>query len=172
MRMSESKSAEARAFAVKAHGDQKYGTQPYSVHLDAVAELVADYGEEAKVVAYLHDVVEDTDVTVDEIRTRFGERVAFCVCLLSDEPGVNRRERKARTNEKLTAIPSEYELVLVVKAADRLANLRESVKGADGSKLEMYRREHDAFREAVYRDILCCAFWDEMDAILAGTTAP
>src|SRR5262249_47188021 len=109
--------ARARAFAVAAHGDQKYGDLSYSVHLDAVAELLASFGELAQVVGYLHDVVEDTSVPLEVVRREFGDRVAAYVALVTDEPGVNRRERKTKTNAKLAAVVGEDSLALVVKSA-------------------------------------------------------
>lgn len=161
---------EARVFAVRAHGEQKYGESdlPYSHHLDAVAKLLEPYGDEAMIVGYLHDVAEDTDVHLTTIRTVFGERVACLVSLVTDEEGPNRRERKAKTNAKLAAVGKEDELALIVKAADRLANLRESAKNQGGSKLVMYRREHPEFYKAVYRPGLCDVFWREMIMILDG----
>ena len=156
----------ARSFAIAAHGDQKYGDHPYSFHLDAVAELLAAFGEQAQIVGYLHDVVEDTDVPIQTVRQEFGDRVADCVALVTDETGANRKERKARTNAKLAAVSGEKELALIVKTADRLANLRMSALGGAESKLDMYRREHPAFREAVYRPGLCDELWREMSRIL------
>lgn len=156
----------ARAFAVAAHGEQKYGEQPYVVHLDAVAALLTPFGEEAQTLGYLHDVLEDTVTTSEELRREFGDCITHLVGLLTDEPGVNRKERKARTNAKLADVAGDSELALVVKAADRLANLRESAQTTAGSKLKMYAREHAAFRQAVYRPGLCDEFWREMDAIL------
>ena len=156
----------ARDFAIAAHGDQRYGVNPYSVHLDAVTEIVSPYGEDAQVIAYLHDVVEDTPVKIDVIREQFGDKIAACVSLLTDEPGVNRKERKARTNAKLQAVSTEMNLALVVKAADRLANLRASAESSDASKLQMYRREHAPFREAVFRPGLCDELWNEMDRLV------
>ena len=87
----------ARSYAIQMHGDQKYGVHPYVHHLDAVVALLRPYGEQAQVVGFLHDVVEDTDATVADIAERFGTLVAGCVALLSDAPGANRKERKART---------------------------------------------------------------------------
>jgi (p)ppGpp synthase/HD superfamily hydrolase len=159
--------AQARLFAVEAHGEQRYGNQPYVVHLDAVAELLTPFGEQAQVVGYLHDVVEDTPVSIDIVRLEFGEQVATCVALVTDEQGPNRRERKAKTNAKLTQVSDENSLALIVKAADRLANLRTSTGGNNDSKLEMYRGEHVAFREAVYRPGLCDDLWQEMDRVLS-----
>jgi hypothetical protein len=164
----ESGVALARAFALAAHGDQRYGSLPYSHHLDAVAALLAPYGEQAQVVGYLHDTVEDTETMVTEIRDRFGPEIAECVSLVTDEHGANRRERKAKTNAKLAATSNQT--ALIVKAADRLANLQASVQTQANDKLQMYRREHDAFRQAVYRSGLCDELWDQIDDIIGRRT--
>jgi (p)ppGpp synthase/HD superfamily hydrolase len=154
----------ARDFALDAHGGQRYGDQPYAVHLDAVAALLAPYGDVTQTVGYLHDVVEDTAVTLDAVRGAFGDHIAECVALVTDATGANRAERKARTNAKLAKVEGELRRALVVKAADRLANLRMSSGG--GAKLEMYRGEHAAFREAAFRAGLCDELWGEMERIL------
>ena len=157
----------ARAFAVEAHGEQRYGDGPYVVHLDAVADLLEPYGTDAQIVGYLHDVVEDTAITAERIHDEFGERVVQCVQLVTDEPGPNRQARKARTNAKLSKVSGELGLALIVKAADRLANLRMSARGRSGSKLGMYRGEHAAFRAAALRPGLCDGLWKEMEQILS-----
>ncbi|OWK36732.1 HD domain-containing protein [Fimbriiglobus ruber] len=157
----------AREFAVSAHGDQRYGDRPYADHLDAVAALLAPYGEQAQAIGYLHDVVEDTATSLEDVRREFGDDVAAIVGIVTDEPGANRRDRKARTNAKLSAVASGKELALVVKAADRLANLRESAAGGPASKLGMYRREHPEFQAAAHRPGLCDELWREMDRILS-----
>lgn len=156
----------ARAFAIAAHGEQKYGDQPYAVHLDAVAGLVTRYGEEAVAVAYLHDAVEDTSATIEDIESNFGARVAACVSLLTDEAGATRKERKAKTHAKLAAATGESELALIVKAADRLANVRACSAGPRKDLWKMYQSEHQAFREAVYREQLCDPIWQELDSLL------
>ncbi|MDS4016392.1 MAG: HD domain-containing protein [Candidatus Accumulibacter sp.] len=162
---------EARAFALAAHGDQRYGSRPYVVHLDAVAELLAPYGNEAQVIAYLHDVVEDTAVTEGEVRARFGAPIADCVALLTDAPGATRAERKAATYSRLARVNGEGELALLVKVADRLANVRACQRddGQHARRLrEVYRDEYPAFRQAAYRPGLCEPFWAELDRLLAG----
>lgn len=160
-------SQQARAFAVAAHGAQRYGGHPYSHHLDAVATLVEPYGDEAVVVAYLHDTVEDTAITLAEIAQRFGPQVAACVALLTDEPGASRKERKAKTYAKLATAQGSLELALLVKAADRLANVRACVADCKLDLLHIYRSEQAAFRKAAYRPHLCEPLWAELDALLA-----
>ncbi|HQY88025.1 MAG TPA: GNAT family N-acetyltransferase [Tepidisphaeraceae bacterium] len=157
----------ARAFAIAAHGEQKYGDQPYVVHLAAVAEFCRSYGEVAQTIAYLHDVVEDTAVSLDRVREEFGEHVAQCVALVTDSPGANRAERKLHTNAKLAKVTGELQTALIVKAADRLANLRMSARSGGEAKLAMYRAEHEAFRDAAFRAGLCDELWSEMTQVLA-----
>lgn len=163
----ETRTQAARDFAIKAHGAQQYGPHPYSYHLDAVAALVAQFGEDFEIVAYLHDTVEDTATTLDEIEATFGSKIAECVSILTDETGENRKARKAKTNAKLAATTNI--LALTVKAADRLANLLECQRDTSGGKLQMYRREHSAFREAAYRDRLCDDLWSRIDSIILET---
>jgi len=66
----------ARQYAIDKHSDQRYGELPYSVHLDAVASIASKYDEVAAVVAYLHDVVEDTGTTLRDVEKEFGSWVA------------------------------------------------------------------------------------------------
>lgn len=160
--------ARARAFAIDAHGDQKYGNDPYVFHLDAVANACKSYGETAQVIAYLHDVVEDTPVTLDRVREEFGEHVAQCVALVTDAPNANRAERKKLTNEKLSKVTGELQTALIVKAADRAANIWSSIRDGMESMLKMYRNEHAAFRQAAFRPGLCDELWNQMEQMLEG----
>lgn len=59
--------AAARAFTVAAHGQQRYGAQPFVVHLDEVASLLQPFGQAAQIAGYPHDVVEDTPVQPSDI---------------------------------------------------------------------------------------------------------
>jgi guanosine-3',5'-bis(diphosphate) 3'-pyrophosphohydrolase len=158
---------QARAFAIAAHADQKYGDHPYSFHLDAVAKLAAPYGEEAVVIAYLHDTAEDTQATIAEIEGKFGPKVAACVSLLTDEPGANRKERKAKTYAKLASVQGSNEIALLVKAADRLANVRACVQDRKKSLWQLYRSEQAAFKNSAYRSGQCEPLWAELESLLS-----
>ena len=157
----------ARKFAIERHGVQKYGDYPYSFHLDAVANIASEYGDEAITIAYLHDVVEDTQTTIDEIETEFGRLISQCVHVLTDEPGADRKERKAKTYAKMSKVSGELELALIVKAADRLANFRSCVAQNNIERLKTYIKEQQAFREAAYRPNLCDPLWKEIEALAA-----
>lgn len=156
----------ARDFAVERHGNQQYGAHPYYVHLDAVAAIAEPYGEQAMITAYLHDVVEDTNTTLEEIETLFGSLVARCVAILSDEAGPNRKARKIKTYEKMQRVSGEESLALIVKTADRLANVKACINDQHQRLLDTYRQEHPAFTLAVYREGLCDELWEELNRLL------
>ena len=108
----------ARAFAIEAHGEQRYGKHPYIVHLDAVVEQILRFepgaGQDTIAAGFLHDVVEDTSVTVEQVMERFGSRVAELVHAVTTEPGATRKERHAATWPKLV----ETEGAVRLKLAD------------------------------------------------------
>jgi (p)ppGpp synthase/HD superfamily hydrolase len=161
-------SLQAREFAAVAHVGQTYGPgEPYTAHLDAVASLVGD-DDTTQAIAYLHDVVEDTPVPLAIIKETFGPFVAECVALLTDEPGINRKERKAKSHAKLAKVEISHCAALVVKAADRCANVEACVRKGNKGLWEMYRREQEAFRAAAYRPGLCDNLWNRIDAALAA----
>lgn len=160
------RSQQAREFALEYHGDQQYGDQPYAVHLDAVAELVAPFGEDALAVAYLHDVLEDTEAELEDLETEFGAFVAQCVSVLTDEPGDTRQLRKRLTWRKMSKVSGKLELALLVKAADRLANVRASIANTNQPLLKIYREEHPQLKASAYRPGLCDALWEELDRLL------
>ncbi|WP_310370757.1 HD domain-containing protein [Rhodoferax ferrireducens] len=164
--------AAARAYALHMHGSQLYGTHPYSYHLDAVAATLAPYGPGAQVIGYLHDVVEDTDATVAEVRSRFGDEVAACVALLTDEPGANRKERKAKTYAKLAKVAGLEELALIVKTADRLSNVRACIKDANRELWNVYYSEQPVFKESAFRPGLCDELWSELGDLLSVDKLP
>jgi (p)ppGpp synthase/HD superfamily hydrolase len=156
----------ARSFALRVHGAQKYGDKPYVFHLDQVVALLQDYGEDAQVIGYLHDAVEDTEATVGEVRREFGALVAECVDLVSDVPGPDRKTRKEKTYARLAGVSGAHELALIVKAADRLANVRTCVRENNRKLLKVYQLEHPTFYRSAYRAGLCDEFWAELNQLL------
>lgn len=134
---------EARRFAEERHGDQLYGDRPYTVHLEAVRAVLRDFGHDGAIAAaaWLHDVVEDTPTTREEVAERFGEEVASLVWAVTGV-GRNRKERCASAYEKIRALPAAATL----KLADRIANVEASL---GSPRIVMYRAEWPSFREAL-----------------------
>jgi len=144
-----------------------YGDQPYSMHLDAVVALLVEYGSDAQVIGYLHDVIEDTAACEADIRAKFGDFVADAVLIVTDEAGASRAERKRKTYRKMAGVDDDLALALVVKAADRLANVKNCIKTRHRRKFLMYQSEHAQFKQAAYRANLCDPLWLELDQLIA-----
>jgi len=119
-------------FALRYHADQRRpnaADEPFALHLAEVAGYVADEGwpEPVVVAAWLHDVVEDTPATLEELRSAFGDAVAGIVEGLTDPEvyaGLPLEARKRRQAERLARLPDE---VKVVKLADQVSNVRSVV---------------------------------------------
>ena len=122
----------AEAFAEAAHdGQMRKGPSnaPYITHPLAVADILKVHGAttEAVLGGLLHDVVEDTDVTLDEIADGFGKGVATIVDYVT-EPDHDERPWKQRKTDYLARIAdAPYEAVLVA-AADKVHNLRDTLR--------------------------------------------
>ena len=119
-------------FAVKAHsGTERRGKgYPYIVHPLEAVEIVATMTKDQELLAAaaLHDTVEDTDVTVAQIRDEFGDRVAALVAVESDDEmpaGVSEEDswhtRKQAAIERLAKAPLEAKMVAL---GDKLSNMR------------------------------------------------
>jgi guanosine-3',5'-bis(diphosphate) 3'-pyrophosphohydrolase len=99
------------------------GGMPYVEHPMTVAGLLDEqgYGEEVLAAALLHDVVEDSDTTLEELRELFGDGVAGMVGALTDDESIESyRERKAEHRERVAAAGPE---ALAIYAADKLTNV-------------------------------------------------
>lgn len=117
-------------FAARRHAGQKRASgEPYMAHPLAVARILAEMqmDQVCLVTALLHDTLEDTTATLDEIRREFGEEVARCVngvTKLSKIEMHNREERQAESVRKMLLAMVDDIRVVIVKLADRLHNLR------------------------------------------------
>jgi guanosine-3',5'-bis(diphosphate) 3'-pyrophosphohydrolase len=120
----------AWAFCVDKHtGQNRASGEPYIIHPLEVAEVLAELKMDATAIAagLLHDAVEDTDVTIEEVDKRFGEQVAHIVegvTKLDKIKFANREDHQAENIRKmLLAMVTDVRVVLI-KLADRLHNMR------------------------------------------------
>lgn len=117
-------------FAADKHSGQiRQSGEPYVAHPLAVADIVADLrlGVPSLCAAFLHDVVEDTDTPLEEIRDAFGEQVAFFVeglTKLSRIEFQSKEEHQAENLRKLIVAMTRDLRVVLIKLADRLHNIR------------------------------------------------
>lgn len=115
--------------AKEAHAPQKRKTgEPYILHPIAVATIAAEELQleaSAIIAAFLHDVVEDTPYTIQDIKERFGEDVAFLVDVVTKKKKDTYDESKQVDNYKQILDSLQYDIrALLVKLADRLHNMR------------------------------------------------
>ena len=120
---------DAFEFARIAHADQKRKSgEPYIFHPIAVANIVAEelmLGANPVIAAFLHDVVEDTDYTMDDIQKRFGDDVAFLVRVVTKQEKDHYEMSRQMDNYKQMLDSIHYDIrALLVKLADRLHNMR------------------------------------------------
>lgn len=121
----------AADFAARRHADQRRkGTarEPYVNHLAEVATLLAESVEEpnAWLVAagWLHDTIEDTETTHDELVQLFGSKVADLVAEVTDDTSLSKAERKRLQVERA---PHKSPDAKAIKIADKISNLRSLV---------------------------------------------
>ena len=120
----------AYRLAEKMHGDQRrVSGVPYILHPTSVACIIVDLGmdTDSVVAALLHDVVEDTPVTLDEVRQQFGEDVAHLVdgvTKISKIAYTEKEERQAENVRKMLIAMADDIRVIIIKLADRLHNMR------------------------------------------------
>lgn len=116
-------------FADDAHHGQKRATgEPFITHPVAVCEILLEYKADitSLISALLHDVVEDTDITIREIQLKFGKQVATIVeGLTKVEKGLLEKEEYSAINTEKLLTASIIDIrVAVIKIADRLHNMR------------------------------------------------
>ena len=110
-------------------GQLRFSGQPYIIHPIAVAQILADYGMDKGciIAALLHDIVEDTDATIDDVRERFGDEIASIVdglTKMGKVPLSTKEEQQAENVRKMLLAMSQDIRVIIIKLADRIHNLR------------------------------------------------
>ena len=120
---------DAYSLAAEAHKEQLRKTgEPYIIHPIAVARIVAEeleLGANPVIAAFLHDVVEDTAYTIDDIRERFGDDVAFLVGVVTKQKKEKYEKSKQVDNYRQILASVQYDVrAILIKLADRLHNMR------------------------------------------------
>jgi hypothetical protein len=161
-----------RMYAIRRHGNQMYGDMPYAFHLAKVECVLAEFGfteYHYQAAAWLHDIVEDTDATHDNIYASYGPLVACLVYTVTGE-GSNRKERAASIFAKIAKYPAGA----IVKVADRIANMTEARvdlhKSNKDDKVKMYLKEWDDFRTNIcplmQDDLRSRLLWEALDTLV------
>lgn len=149
-----------KVYAKKKYAGLTYDEQDfYKRHVKHVVQTLSRFNPTMVEVAgaYLHDVIEDTDATYEEVVLLFGEEIADIVSRVTDKPGKNRLERHLNTYYILRRNPS----AIKVKLADRISNMERSI---GNSYAKVYQKEYAAFKFALY-DGNNLDMWNELDGI-------
>ena len=124
----------AYQLAEVAHGDQRRRSgEPYICHPLSVAEILVELGMDSESIAaaLMHDVAEDTSVSIEQIRSRFGSEVALLVDGVTKLTKINFsnvEDRQAENLRKMLLAMSQDVRVMIIKLCDRLHNIdRKSV---------------------------------------------
>ncbi len=137
-------------FASKRHSGQYYSDDyPYFVHLYQVVSVAKYFNLSEDVIAacWLHDVIEDTATSYNDLAFIFGSNVADIVYDVTDELGKNRKERHTKTYKKVAANPE----AIKVKLCDRIANLSFGLMTLNERKIHMYIKENEEFKSIVMK---------------------
>jgi (p)ppGpp synthase/HD superfamily hydrolase len=159
--------SEARLFAIKHHGSQVYCKgYPYIVHLEDVVRVLEHFGyteDKYRASGYLHDTIEDTDASYNDIKKIFGSEIAEMVFAVTDELGRNRKEKHEKTYPKIIANPDS----LIIKLADRIANLENGIYHKEYNYVNMYLGEYEEFQKMLRVDGVCDEMWKYIDDLFA-----
>ena len=120
----------AYEYAKQAHANQKRASgEPYFIHPCAVADILIDLGLDAATIAaaLLHDVIEDTDSTADDIRAAFGEEILTLVGGVTKLEKIvfkSKEDENAENFRRIFVAMAKDVRVIIIKLADRLHNMR------------------------------------------------
>ena len=167
----------AAAFAAEKHASQKRkgeAAEPYLNHLLEVAHLVssalAQPDTNLIVAALLHDVVEDTPVTNQEVAALFGSDVAALVAEVTDDKSLPKAERKRLQIENA---PKKSPRAQFIKLADKISNLRALTESPPIDWTEERRRQYFAWARQVVDGLASpdASLKAEFDRLYAAFTA-
>ena len=147
--------ARAADFAARQHIAQRRkgeAAEPYINHLTEVAALLAEAtgGDDVVLLlgGLLHDTLEDTDATYEDLVQRFGSEVADLVAVVTDDKSLRKEERKRLQIEKT---PGKSRRAKLLKLADKTSNLRSLVRTPPGGWTAERLRDYVVWAEAVAR---------------------
>jgi len=142
----------ALAFSAEKHRTQKrkdIDKSPYINHPIALANILAQrwvIDENVLCAAILHDTIEDTETTADELRKHFGEKITSIVLEVSDDKSLEKEERKQLQIDHAASLSKEAKLV---KLADKIANITDIINTPPAGWSKERKQEYFAWAKAV-----------------------
>jgi GTP pyrophosphokinase len=164
----------AYAFAEERHrGQQRHSGDPYITHPLGVARIAAGLGLDAETIqaALLHDVVEDTGATRDDVEAAFGPQVAAMVDGVTKLTRIHfesQEERQAENYRKLIISMSSDIRVLLIKLADRLHNMRTLSYMSKAKQMQKARETLEVYAPLAHRLGIQSLKWELEDLSFAA----
>lgn len=136
---------EAKMVATLAHQYQTYDIYPYEKHLQDVVNILKRFGFSGDYIlaGWLHDTIEDCNISYNKIKKAFGENVAELVYAVTDPKARSRKDKKKMVYKDIIAYPHS----IIIKLADRIANFGHSIRMDNRDKTTMYAKEHFEFSQ-------------------------
>src|SRR3989440_6022661 len=165
--------ARAFRFAATAHeGQQRRSGEAFIHHPWGVAKICAQLrlDEQTLAAALLHDVVEDTETELDEVRSEFGDEVAKLVDGVTKLTRVqfqSREQAEAENYRKMIVAMAEDERVILIKLADRLHNLRQIEYLGKQKQLQKARETLEVYAPLAHRLGIHALKWELEDLAFA-----
>ncbi len=159
----------AYKYSERAHAGQvRHSGEPYVTHCIEVARILADLQLDSATVAcgLLHDVVEDTDITVADIEREFGEEVARIVdglTKIANLPLTSREDRQVENYRKLLLSIAKDARVILIKLADRLHNMRTLDWLAPEKRRRIAQETRDLYAPLAHRFGMAKVRWELED---------
>src|ERR1700733_9929247 len=164
---------DAFVFACEHHADQRRKSgEDFIVHPVGVARICASMrlDTEALCAALLHDTVEDTSASLEEVRERFGEEIAAVVDGVTKLTGItfqSRDEAQAENYRKMMVAMSSDVRVILIKLADRLHNMRTIDAMSKQKQMEKARETLDIYAPLAHRLGIHAIKWELEDLAFA-----
>lgn len=131
----------AKEFAYKAHkGMKRKGKElPFTYHLELVNKILKTLTDDDNILAagWLHDVIEDTPITLEELKKEFNDELCYYVELETEDKSLSWKERKLKQIQELKENKSE---VVLIAYSDKIANLTEMFDDYKIIKDELWKR--------------------------------
>ncbi len=168
----EGKLYEVYEFAKKAHSKQKRNTgEPYITHPVAVAEILIDIqvDRDTLTAALLHDVVEDTEVSLEDVEAKYGSNVALLVNGVTKLSQINyssKEEEQAENFRKMFLAMAKDIRVVLIKLADRLHNMRTMKHKTVAKQIEKSKETLDIYAPLAHRLGIYKIKWELEDLCL------